>query len=48
MIPRVDKPARYLTTLVPVLLEQGTERAWFLRVVCLDLVVRMELGARLV
>ena len=48
VIPRVDKPARYLTALVPILLEQGAERAWFLRVVGLDLVVRMELGARLV
>ena len=48
VIPRVDKPARYLTTLVPVLLEQGTERAWFLRVVGLDLIVWMELGTRLI
>ena len=48
VIPRVDKPARYLTALVPVLLEQGTERAWFLRVVGLDLIVWMELGTRLI
>ena len=48
VIPRVDKPARYLTTLVTILLGQSTKWAWFLRMVGLDLVVRMELGARLI
>ena len=50
MIPRIDEPAGDLATLVPILslLEHGAKRTRLLRVVRLDLVVRVEFRARFV
>ena len=48
VIPSVNKPARYFTTFIAVFFEELGEGAGLLRMVCLDLVVRMELGACLI
>ena len=48
LVPGFDKPARYFTTFVAVVLEDSGEGARDLWVVCLHLVVRMELRTCLI